>query len=550
MADLNLNTIDAYVSHTLPLVFGSDIGSFKPTGRMGLIGNRLISVGKSIHFEVIVDYNLGDEDEHRRIPVVLKRGGKKGYFFYLADRIAVEGLMPKTFVFFNPKNSVIQLVSAEQFGRTVARTLGAKYSQSKHSTHLPNNFVELIKKTELVYEFNKSTDTETVYVPSSMFEDDVATRPIVIEDYDHVSFDEFSKKLEEEDKQAEVSLVEAAKVVAQELSRPDPEAFKVVDDGGEVKHVWIEEDSPEKPEDNGEFVHLHVHSQYSFLDGVPSPEAIAQHVHDIGQPAFALTDHGYMFGCYKQQQACKDVGVKPIHGFEAYYVDDASSRENRGNYHLVLLAQTEKGWQNLVKLCSIAGRDGFYYRPRIDKKMLADHSEGVIVLSGCYKSPVSYHFSEEARDIDKARANMQMLKGMFGDRFYNEVMHIDWPLYDDLVPEILNMAEDEGVKSVMTNDCHYLKQEDHAIQNTLLKVATGNSGGLEFSSSDFFFKNRGQMITGSLTAEMADATLEITDRVDFALDFQGYKFPSFDITQSSDYDKFIGWKNDQKKIQK
>ncbi len=203
---------------------------------------------------------------------------------------------------------------------------------------------------------------------------------------------------------------------------------------------------------DSDFVHLHSHSFYSLLDGVSSPDLLAKRAKELGQPAIAITDHGYMFGNNKMQNACNEHGIKAIHGFEAYYVDDVSVRE-RHMYHLILLAANDTGWMNLLALCSCAGSEGFYYKPRIDTKMLGQHREGLIVLSACYKSPVSFHLSEEGYDPDKARNNMRTLKLMFGDRFYNEVMSIGMPAYDSIVPRILQMANDEGVRTVVTNDC-------------------------------------------------------------------------------------------------
>jgi len=208
---------------------------------------------------------------------------------------------------------------------------------------------------------------------------------------------------------------------------------------GEVQNEEPEISEPDRPRDD--FVHLHVHSQYSLLDGVPHPTEIVERIYEMGQPAVALTDHGYMHGLYKFQQACDDYGIKPIHGFEAYLVDDMTIRERVLTYHLVLLAMNETGWKNLIALNTLAGRDGFYYRPRMDFALLSKYTEGVIALSACYKSPVSYHFSVEGRNPDMARDNMRKLKSLFGDRFYNEVQQTGWDEYDNLVPEIIQLGE-------------------------------------------------------------------------------------------------------------
>jgi len=289
-----------------------------------------------------------------------------------------------------------------------------------------------------------------------------------------------------------------------------------------------------------DFVHLHVHSQYSLLDGVPSPDQIAAKVASMGQPAVAITDHGYMFASYKHQQACLDAGIKAIHGFEAYFVDDIDTAE-RKNYHLVLLAKNEEGWRNLIALNTLAGRN-FYYRPRLDRKMLYQHRAGLIVSSACYMSPVTYHFSTEGRDVDRAVDNFRFLRETFGEDFYNEVMYIDWEDYDCIVPEIVDLAMGEGVKTIATNDAHYCDKEDAAVQMTMLKIATGgkNGGGLEFGCDSLYLKSLEEMLAGdNITKDMTDATLEVADKVQFELSFDGYKFPSFNIEESEDYTEFV-----------
>ena len=289
------------------------------------------------------------------------------------------------------------------------------------------------------------------------------------------------------------------------------------------------------------FVHLHVHTMYSLLDGVPSSEDLAKRAVELKQPGVAITDHGYMFGCYKHQQACTKMGVKAIHGCEFYLVNDINSREDRSNYHLIVLAMNADGWRNLITLNTMAGQQGFYYKPRIDMAMLSTHSDGLIILSGCYKSPVSFHFSVKGRDLDRALVNMRTLKSIFKDRFYNEVMRIEWDEYDSLVPAIVDMATAEGVKTVATNDIHYAMKEDAEVQRAMLKISTGGGGedgGLEFSSSSLYMKSREEIVGGIITPDMADVSMEIFERIQFQLEFKGYQFPSFDISKSPGFEDF------------
>lgn len=283
----------------------------------------------------------------------------------------------------------------------------------------------------------------------------------------------------------------------------------------------------------------------SLLDGVANPDEIAKRVYEMGQPGAAITDHGYMFGNYKFFKACRQYGIKDMQGFEAYYVPDAVQKSDRFQYHLILLAMNDTGWKNLININSTAGRDGFYYKPRIDAEMLNRFNEGLIVLSGCYKSPVAFHLSEEGRDPDLAKKNMLMLKGIFGDRFYNEVMHINWAESDRVMPELIQIATENGIKSVVTNDCHYMNKEDAETQSVMLKMNVKNKD-FTFDSTDLYLKTRQEMVCEYVTEQMADTTLEIMDRVtlDLGKIFTGESiFPNYDITTSKDYKQFEEYYN-------
>lgn len=289
------------------------------------------------------------------------------------------------------------------------------------------------------------------------------------------------------------------------------------------------------------FCHLHVHSQYSLLDAVPTPMEIARKAHSLGQPGVAITDHGYMFASYKHQQACNEFGIKAIHGFEAYVVEDRTQKGDRFCYHVTLLAMNEQGWKNLITLNTIGGKDGFYYKPRIDFELLFKYNEGIIILSGCSKSPISYHFGVDGRDLDKAVFRIRQFKEVFGDRFYNEIMHVGYEEYDEIVPEIIGVAESEGIPTVVTNDCHYTEKEHAEIQTTMIKIGMGprRNDNFEFNIDQLYMKSREEVIVGPITEQMADRSLEIAERINFKLEFEGYKFPKFDITESSDYQQFI-----------
>ena len=187
-------------------------------------------------------------------------------------------------------------------------------------------------------------------------------------------------------------------------------------------------------------------------------------------------------------------------------------------------------------MMTLANRDRFYYKPRIDEELLGKYNEGLICTSACYKSPVSYHLTEDGYDPDRARNNALFLKNVFGDRFYNEVMHIGFPEYDDICNRILDLADDLKIKTTVSNDVHYIKKEDSVLQQLLMNIQT--EGMLQSESNELYLKSRKEIITAYVTEEMADTTLEIADRCNFKLKFEGFKFPKFDITKQDDFKEF------------
>jgi len=318
-----------------------------------------------------------------------------------------------------------------------------------------------------------------------------------------------------------------------EIHKPCSEAFEKT-----VLRLTHKDTGCRRPEDF--FVHLHNHSCYSLLDGVSTPDAIAKRAYGLGQQAVALTDHGYLHGNYRFQKACDEWGVKPIHGVEAYFVDDHDKRAaaaERHMYHLTLLVTCKEGWKTLCRLMTTACRDRYYYKPRVDMKALAADNQGLLCLTACYKGPMAYHLSQSGYDPGLAKSNLMWLKGVFGDRLYNEAMKIGFPEYDDAVPAMVAMADECGVKTVATNDAHYPERSDADVQATLLKISTG--GSLEMDSDELFMKSRAEMVGGAITEAMCDTTLEIASRVEFELKFEGNQFPAFDPATAQDYNLFL-----------
>lgn len=233
------------------------------------------------------------------------------------------------------------------------------------------------------------------------------------------------------------------------------------------------------------FTHLHVHSQYSILDGAASIKGLVKKAKADGMEALALTDHGMMFGIKEFFDVCRKEGIKPILGCETYVASrsiyDKQGKEDRSGDHLILLAKNEAGYRNLLKLISAANIDGFYYKPRIDKQLLEKHHEGLIVTSACLGGEVPQRIM--ANDMEGARETIDWFKRVFGDDYYLEVMHhpTTYPGLKEEISDnqlsvneiILNLGREMGVKVVATNDVHFLNEEDADAHDILICLNTG-----------------------------------------------------------------------------
>jgi DNA polymerase-3 subunit alpha len=231
-----------------------------------------------------------------------------------------------------------------------------------------------------------------------------------------------------------------------------------------------------------DFVHLHNHSQYSLLDGLTKLPALVEYVSKAGMKSIALTDHGTMSGTIEFYKACKTAGLRPIIGMEAYIAPrtylDKDPTHDRQYYHLTLLAMNNAGYQNLMRLSSLANLEGFYYRPRIDRQLLEKHSEGLIVLSGCIGGEVSDALRQD--QYEQAEKTARWYKSVFGDRYYIELMdhgHIEhpksWREQTDVNQELLKIAAELDIEAVLTCDAHYLMHEDKEAHEILLCIQTG-----------------------------------------------------------------------------
>ncbi len=277
---------------------------------------------------------------------------------------------------------------------------------------------------------------------------------------------------------------------------------------------------------SGDFVHLQLHTQYSLLDGANRLKDLVKHVHDLGMPAVAATDHGNMFGAFDLQTVAKERTIKPILGVEAYIAPGSRfDRENvktfdgeGSNYHLTLLAETPEGYRNLSYLVSEAFLRGFYYKPRMDWALLEKHHEGLVALSGCVKSEVSQRLL--VGDWAGAKETALKYQSLFGkDRYFIELMDHGLPVQRQLLPDLLRLSQETGIPVVATNDAHYLQRGDAEAQDVLLCIGMGktvqDTRRMKFYNSEFYVKNPGEMREAfrSWSLEAVKNTFAIADRV-------------------------------------
>ena len=289
--------------------------------------------------------------------------------------------------------------------------------------------------------------------------------------------------------------------------------------------------------DSGEFVHLHVHSEYSLLDGACRMETLANLASGYDMPALALTDHGNLFGAVQFFIAMKDAGVKPLLGYEAYVAPGSRTERQAARgiqdaaHHLTLIAENDTGYANLRKLASLAYLEGFYYRPRIDKESLARHKDGLIVLSGCASSELCTKLlaGDEAGAQQAAADYMEMLGK---ENFFIEMQDNNLADQKRCLAGALKIAKHLGLQMVATNDIHYALPEDAEAHDLLLCINTGktrqDTKRMKFGSKEFYFKSPREMIDrlGHIPGAIEN-TVAIAERCRVELDFETRNFPHF-----------------------
>ncbi len=284
-----------------------------------------------------------------------------------------------------------------------------------------------------------------------------------------------------------------------------------------------------------DFVHLHVHSHFSLLDGACRVEDLAKSAANDGQKAIALTDHGNLFGAIPFYKACKKEGVKPLMGIEAYVAGtsrlEKGDKEKNRTHHLTLVAESNEGWDNIKRLSSIAYREGFYYKPRMDKEILSQYGKGIIALSGCLGGEVNQYLLRDDMDgaIAAARSHEEILgKG----NFYLEIMSNGYEAQQGIILKMRKVAEATGIPLCATQDIHYIEADDCKAQDVLLCIATGKTvhdqNRFRMDELALHFRTRQQMLDAFPKDEAAlRASGEIADRCDVEIDFGTYHLPVF-----------------------
>ncbi|MFN2387223.1 MAG: DNA polymerase III subunit alpha, partial [Thermoanaerobaculia bacterium] len=291
----------------------------------------------------------------------------------------------------------------------------------------------------------------------------------------------------------------------------------------------------------GEFVHLHLHSQYSLLDGANRLPELCRLVAEIGMPAVAVTDHGNMFGAFSFYHEAVKQGVRPILGVEAYIAPadrrdretEAASESGEGYaYHLTILASNQTGYRNLVKLVSEAYLTGFYHRPRMDKALLREHAEGLIGLSGCLKGEVAGALSRG--NYPAARRAFLEYEEIFGKgNFFVELMDHGLPQQTAIVPDLLRLSRETGAAAVATNDSHYLRRDDAFAHEVLLCIGMGKTledeRRMRFYNDEFYVKTPQEMRARFATwsEEAVTNTVAVAERCAVTFDTEGLHLPTF-----------------------
>lgn len=288
------------------------------------------------------------------------------------------------------------------------------------------------------------------------------------------------------------------------------------------------------------FAHLHLHTRYSLLDGANKLEPLMARVVELGQPAVAMTDHGNMFGAVDFYTKAKKAGLKPILGCEVYVApgdrrdrkkfDKNDPETGGGNSHLILLVKNAAGYSNLCRLVSLAYQEGFYYKPRIDHELLAQHSEGLICLSGCLSGELNKAI--RAGSLDRARDTILFYRDTFGEDYYIEVQDNKLGIQEECNRELIALSREFSIPLVATNDCHYLHKDDAHSHEILLCVQThakiSDERRFKLDTHELYVKSADEMRQAfAHCPEAVGNTLDVVNKCSFEMKLRDYKMPVF-----------------------
>ncbi|MEO0266356.1 MAG: PHP domain-containing protein, partial [candidate division WOR-3 bacterium] len=287
-----------------------------------------------------------------------------------------------------------------------------------------------------------------------------------------------------------------------------------------------------------EFVHLHLHTEYSVLDGVLLVDEVIEKAREFGMPAVAITDHGNLFGIIEFYKKAQEEGIKPIIGMETYVTSSSMIEKNKNEevFHLTLIAENNEGYENLLKISTESYLKGFYYKPRVDKEFLKRHSKGLIALSGCLQGELSRKIllGSDNESLEKA---LESYIDIFGrDNFFLELQYVGFEENILVNRKLLELSSKFGIETVATNDVHFLRPEDKILQEVAICIQTGtrldDPRRMKIETDQIYFKSPEEMweIFGELRDPLVN-TLKIAERVNIKLELNPTKLhlPAFSI---------------------
>lgn len=294
-----------------------------------------------------------------------------------------------------------------------------------------------------------------------------------------------------------------------------------------------------------QFIHLHTHSHYSLLDGLSKLDKMVALAKEYNMPAVGLTDHGAMYGAIDFYQTAMNAGIKPIIGVETYVAfrtrhDKEPGIDNK-NYHLTLLAKNNAGYQNLIRLVTLAHTEGYYYKPRVDKDLLRMYSDGIIALSGCFGGELSRAL--RSRDHDRAVAIAREYQEIFGkENYFIEIMHKpEIEGHDEVENALVSLARELDIPLVATHDSHYLHKEDHKAHDTLLGIQTGSADGdkMSFEFDASFISTEEALALFPNTPDAVANTMKIAEMCNVTLTLGKFIFPDFALEPGKTADQML-----------